>query len=348
MLESDFYSHHKLLKHLDRVVQWDRTGFVYPILVNFNLSNACNNRCPQCSTRYEDNSIVPVDRAYSLIDEFAALGVKAVGLGGGGDPTCHPDLCGIIEHIADCKLESGVVTNGYHLTDRVLDAIIGNSTWLRISLDADGPDLYRLTHGMEPGDFHRVIENIERCIEKRSILGRDIAIGLTYLIGRETIGGIANAARLAKGLGVDYIRFRPFFNWDSSVLSAEESQELAGALETAKAVADSTFHVSWAEDRCNSIQGKGKRKYGICHVHHFVAFINARLQLYPCCLLDGNSEYEFGSLVNSSFEEIWTSDARKDVCSRICLNDCPSPCMLENHNNFLWAVRQPIPHSNFL
>jgi len=85
----DVQSRFKLFNNLDRVLHWVETGQSFPILVNMTLTNRCNHRCPLCTSReYLDDRTMPTDDAKRIIAEVARLGAKAIGLGGGGDPTC--------------------------------------------------------------------------------------------------------------------------------------------------------------------------------------------------------------------------------------------------------------------
>ena len=96
----------KLFDHLERLDEWKKGGNPYPIMVDMDLSNACNHRCPGCvgSKNVENefipflekdsvnNEMMPFERAKERINQFAEAGVKSMIFGGGGDPTMHPKL----------------------------------------------------------------------------------------------------------------------------------------------------------------------------------------------------------------------------------------------------------------
>jgi len=349
MKKENLYSQYKLLKHLDRLSMWKKGEIVYPILVGFNLTNICNNRCQLCTSQRKDRTTISFEDAKDIIQQLKEVDVKSVYLAGGGDPTCHPNLEEIVRFIKDKDMEVAVCTNGYKLSEGTIDAIVNCCSWMRISLDADGPEIYKKTHGMRAEAFSKVVGNMSKLIKKRKEIKSEIIIGATYLIGQHTLPGIYNAAKLCKDMGIDYIRFRPFFNWKiNNRLKEKSAKVLLDKLERCKELESENFSVSYPEDRCEAaIKGRA-RNYKKCRVHHFNTLITPDSKIYPCCMLEDNEKYCLGDLKEKSFKEIWQSERRKKAYQQIDLNDCPNPCMLEKHNEILNAVMSEIAHSNFL
>ncbi|MDD5012061.1 MAG: radical SAM protein [Candidatus Nanoarchaeia archaeon] len=345
---TELYSEFKLLKNLDRVDYWKKGKVVYPILVGVNLTNKCNNRCPLCTSRRKDNTTISFEDAKRIIQELKDVDVKAVGYGGGGDPTCHENLEEIIRLTKSKGMDVAVCTNGYKMSDGVIDAIVDCCSWMRISLDADGPEIYKKTHGMSKDSFYRVIENMSKLAIKKRAKNSEIVIGAAYLLGPETVSGIYNAAELCKKIGIDGIRFRPFFEWKGNKLKKEEGDFMYSELERCKELENNDFSVSFTKDRCESVTVGRERKYTKCNVHHFNTLITPDMKIYPCCMLEDNPAYVLGDLKEKSFREIWESDERKNAYEKINLRDCPNPCMLEKHNEILHAFKEKITHSNFL
>jgi len=368
-LRQNLQSKYKLLNHLDRVLQWERSGTTYPILANMTLTNSCNHRCPLCTSRdFLDKRTMPNEKAKEIILQLKAAGIKAMGLGGGGDPTCHPQLKEIIEFVGKNGLEVSLTTNGQLLNEGIIDAAIRHCTWIRVSLDADAPPMFKKMHGMDEAAFYKVVENIGKLVEAKRKLNAETVIGVTYLIGSHTVEGVYNATALAKKLGVDYIRIRPFFTWDDAKKNSEgeeapviptaspkrdgsqrvfppkvvreaKAQEILKELERCKELEDEQFSVSFPADRFQTIQGKPERIHKQCYVHHFTLVISADCRLYPCCMLENNPKYCLGNLNEKSFKELWASEERKKAYNKIDFRDCPNPCMLEKHNELLWAIK---------
>lgn len=345
--DKDYNSNMKLLKHLERLLEWDQTGFVFPVLVAINPSDACNNRCPLCSTKNKSTVMMSTAEVKRILKEVREVGVKAIGYGGGGEPLCQPDLEEILRFTKELGLESSLTSNGYTLTQGCIDAIVTCCTWTRISLDADGPVIYEKTHGMKGKAFDKVCDNIRKIAEARKRLNSEMVFGLTYLIGPHTVEGIFGAAKLARDLGADYMRFRPFFDWQEDDLDLNAS--VLDELERCKELIIDSFDVTYPESRVSSrVISKNQREYGKCYVHHFMTIVDADLKVYPCCMLVGRPEYCLGDLHHKTFKELWMSEERKKAFESIDLSVCPNPCMLDDHNKFLWTLKRPINHSNFL
>ncbi len=252
IITPNLQSKYKLLNHLDKVLEWEKKGTTYPILVNMTLTNSCSHRCPLCTSRdFLDARTMSYEQAKEIIVQLKEVDVKAMGLGGGGDPTCHPHLKEIIEFISQQGIEVSLTTNGQLLNDEIIDAAIQNCTWIRVSLDADGPQLFKRMHGMDEAAFYKVTENISKLVETRKRLKSDVVIGVTYLIGPHTVEGVYNACALAKKLGVDYIRIRPFFTWDDAKKSESENKGIASSTEQTS-IEQTAFSVKTSSIKINT------------------------------------------------------------------------------------------------
>ncbi len=353
------------MKHLDRLIAFEKGETVYPIHVNINVSNRCNNSCPLCTTKNKDGKLADTKRVKEIIHELGELGVKCLGYGGGGEPTCHPDLVEIIRYSRENGMEVAVTTNGYELSDEIIETIVDCCLWIRISLDADGPEIYKKTHGMDEKAFQRVIDNLAKLIEAKKRKNSSIIIGITYLIGPHTIKGFYNAVKLCRDVGADNIRLRPFFNFGNSSYSKEKIEFIAKELARCKELATPNFLVSYPDYRVDALAASKPRAYKECLIHHLNPIITPDLKLYPCCFLIDMEKYLLGDLAKKSFKEVWVSGERTQAFKRINFKDCPNPCALDPHNKVLWAIKtnslpegmnfidllqavnEPILHANF-
>lgn len=351
-LNKNIYSQYKLLNHFNRLVNWERGKTIYPIFVDFDLSNKCNNHCPLCNgSKNLDSTITSLDDAKDIVFQLKEVDVRAIGFGGGGEPTCNPNLEEILRIVKLEKMESAIYTNCYKLSEGVIDSIVNSCIWARVSLDADGPQIYKKTHGMDGNAFSQVVKNISRLINTKERNKSDIVIGACYLIGLHSIKGVYNAAKLSKELGMDYIRFRPFLNrGEKRNFTPKQAEEMLKKLEKCKELENNNFSVSYPINRCEYelTEGDVKRSYNKCYFPDFLASITADLKVYLCCALKGNEKYCFGDLKKMSFKEIWLSKERTEIKNKINLDDCPNPCQFEKNIELLYAIKNPIIHSNFL
>jgi len=351
----EYHNDNKLLKHLDRLAMLEKEGYTYPILVDLDLTNNCNNKCPMCisSVIAPNRSMItmPFETAKDIILQLKEINVRAITFAGGGDPTCHPNLAEIIRFVKQNGMDVALFSNGYYLTEEMIDAIVDCCTWVRISLDGFDPESYKATHGMEEPAFRKVLQNISLLVKAREKKKSKLIIGVGYILCGPTVDGIYKGAELAKDLGVDYIRFRPFFKWDKDKkFTSEQAEKILDELKRTKELETKNFSISYSEERCGygTMTQKRKRAFGKCYFPHIFTSITPDLEVYPCCAFKNKKGYLLGSIKDKSFKEIWLSEERKKVHDLINLQDCPNPCQFEKYAEFLWKIKQPIPHSNFL
>jgi MoaA/NifB/PqqE/SkfB family radical SAM enzyme len=301
-------------------------------------------------TRKKDDSTIPLPKIQSLVAELKECGVKAIILGGGGEASCHPDAAAIVRLIHSSGMEVGIYTNGSELSDELIDAIARSCTWVRISLDADGPEMHRVTHGLDGKLFPRVVTNIERLVERRKTSNTEMVIGTGFLVGLHTISGLYTAVKLSRDLGVDYIRVRPFYaSGGYKKTSPEQSQAMMTEVRRCLDLQTATFCVSFPPLRWQWLQESAPaRGYTQCHAYHFSTIISANQRVYLCCFYENDEDFCLGDLSRQTFKSLWLSERRREVCDRIDVSRCPNPCILDEHNRLLHQITNPIKHANFI
>ena len=352
--QSTIFSASKLLKHLDRLVELQTTGDSRPVFMGIDMTNVCNHRCPMCNGApgelERDLSSLPFEMLEKLAEDCRELGVKAVSFGGGGDASCHPRATDVIRMFHSKGIQTSLFTNAQRLTDDLQNAVVECCSWVRISLDADGPEMFKATHGMEARDWEKVLSNVRDLTALRAKTRSDIVIGTSFLIGSHTKSGIYGAAAVARDLGVDYIRMRPFFTWNGDLPFAQaEADSVLTELERAATLNTPTFVVSYPKARtewvCDSV---AKINYTKCRIHHFITEVNADGNVHLCCHTKYNEKYRLGNLRENSLVEIWNSERRKQVYENIDYKDCAIPCKLSVHNELLESIEGAVVHENFL
>jgi len=341
----------KILKHLDRLDDFQKGNYVSPVIVDFDLTNVCNNKCPRCSASANKDSItVSLNDAKRVIVELKEADMKSIIFAGGGEPTCNPNLGEIIRFTCQQGIRVAVNTNAYQLSEEIIETIIQYCDWMRISIDADSSQMYKETHGMPEESFLQVLNNISRLVKAKNKASSEIVIGTCYLIGPHTISGISNAAKLVKELGVDNIRYRPFARWENmDSFSDVEIKNMQDELAKASQLADDNFDISYPKDRCQTMAKGRTIDYPECYAVHVVTTISADLKVYPCCRVKYQDKFCVGDLNEKSFNDVWFSENRLRVFKRINIKqDCPNPCMYERVNEIMHSVKQPVKHKEFL
>jgi len=308
----------KILYHPERIYQFLQTGETKPITWELDLTNLCNHNCPDCAG--------------------GRINKKSLDLNtGGGEPLLNPVCPQIIEYIKSKKLDVALITNGSLINKENANIILKNCTWVRISLDAGSPEIFKRTHGCNQKMFFQVLQGIKLLSDTKRAKNYKCTVGVAFLTSKETKNDMIKFTRLCRNLKVDYVQFRPY-HYDKTNIDKElaecKREEIYG------------IRVLWSINKYQHLTKP--RPYPTCYGHHFAGVINIH-KLYLCCHFRGKERYELGDLRKNTLEEIWNSERRKYVYTNIDYSDCPPVCRCDTFNRFLWQLKDRVPeHINFL
>lgn len=135
-----------------------------PLSVCIWISDICNLDCKYCYASPFSNRTIETNRLFDLIDELIDLQVFGVVLAG-GEPFLHPAILDIVSRCVDRGVQTGVLTNGTLLSERVIERLSamvrGKRFILQVSLDAIDP----ATNDVVRGAGQQVVANIQRAAE---------------------------------------------------------------------------------------------------------------------------------------------------------------------------------------
>lgn len=197
MQTNRFNAHEKILQYLDKVNTFLSIGKTL-VVVELDLTNRCNNRCPACVGRNTVKAELSWEEIERIADGLCELDCKGVILSGGGEPLLHPRFIQALELLKKKKLKIGVNTNGLALDRAKAEAIAECCEYCRISLDCGDAKLYRVTHGMDKRAFAAVIENIRYLAVFKQKTGSSLSLGTWFLTGGETVSQMVAFVKLSK------------------------------------------------------------------------------------------------------------------------------------------------------
>ncbi|HEY7284262.1 MAG TPA: radical SAM protein [Vicinamibacterales bacterium] len=116
------------------------THTAHPLLVQIIPIRRCNIDCGYCNEYDKVSPPVPTDVLMRRIDKLHELGTSVVAFSG-GEPMLHPDLDDLIRHIRARGMMAGLITNGYFLVPKRIEALNdAGLDFLQISVDNVEPD----------------------------------------------------------------------------------------------------------------------------------------------------------------------------------------------------------------
>lgn len=109
----------------------------YPITLQVAPTSRCNLKCSFCSNakrnKHEDLDINVLKR---FILDLKKIGLKAVEITGGGDPTMYDEINELISFCHKIKLDVGMITNGILLGKVIEKENLDILKWVRISANS--------------------------------------------------------------------------------------------------------------------------------------------------------------------------------------------------------------------
>ncbi|MDD5130438.1 MAG: radical SAM protein [Candidatus Omnitrophica bacterium] len=346
---------HKLMYHVPRVYQWLKGKNIYPIYIEIGLYGGCNHRCVFCAFgffQYKPD-ILGETELRRFILEAAKRGVKSILYSGEGEPLLHKDAVGIINFTKKAGIDVALVTNGVLFDKEKAAGSLNSLSWLKVSLDAGTKKNYAAIHGTVKEDFDIVIKNLREAVKIRNQKNYSCVIGAQFLLIPKNYKEVLAAAKIVRDAGADYLVIKPYSrhpanrNTPALALRYRDLARLEGEL---KKYEKSNFKIILRRNASESLEKK--KPYAHCLGLPFAAHITARGDMYPCNLFLGKQNFAFGNIGKESFKNIWEGEKRKKVMARIYakwdLTGCRKACRLDEINGYLWGLKNPGSHVNFI
>lgn len=360
------YAPNKAVWHLDSVDALRRGQQPVPKHVQLIVSDLCNQDCRSCPYRMEGYSsnqhfgaldkngaftnnptrFIPLEKVAEILDDCATMGVRAIQLTGGGEPTVHPQFDEIVRLVLERNLDLALVTNGVKLSAQAINDLM-QATWLRVSIDAGNPGTYTAYRRCPESHWFKMLDNVARLVEAKRRTGSAVTIGVGFVVTRENYTEIVDAVLLARTLGVDNVRVSAAFTVDGAEYHREIHE--AAKLQTAQAVAHSTetFRVyDMLGDRVSDLE-EGTPDYSFCGIQHFTTYIGGDQNVYRCCVTSYNDQGLLGSLKHQRLRDLWLSDDKRQRMQTFDARTCER-CMFNNRNRAINAALERPDHENFV
>lgn len=347
---------HKLMYHVNRVSAWLNDEMIYPIYIEISPIGACNHRCSFCGLdfmKYQNRKLNSV-RLIKVLEEVQSLGVKSVMFAGEGEPLLHKKMGDIARCGQRAGLDISFTTNGVFLKGSLAQDVIASSKWIKISFNAGTAETYAKIHRTKTDDFHNVLENLKHAVAFRESNYLNCTLGMQALLLPENEHEIVPLAQMAGDIGMDYLVVKPFSQHPQSHakkygnLQYEQFMYLAQQLQQYQSESFKVFF------RANTMQkwDHKERSYKQCLALPFWSYIDAGGNVWGCSMFLNDDKFLYGNVLTSSFKDIWEGSKRAASLSHVknCLNvsNCRINCRMDQINEYLWELKHPSPHVNFI
>lgn len=344
---------HKLMYHVSRVQEWLDKGDTFPIYIEISPIGKCNHRCVFCSFDYlgYENPILDKGVLIERIREMKSLGLRAIMYAGEGEPLLHPRINEIVRFANSIGIDVSITTNGV-LLHKFIEESLKYLTWIRISLDAGSKDTYAKIHNCKPEDYSLVISNLEEMVEQKKANNLGCTIGTQLILLRTNYQEVVSLASVLRDIGVDYFSVKPYSQHPSSASKVDSDftyEELENLNKALRIVETQEFKVVF---RSSALGRVGKEKeYEQCLGLPFFAYIDSKGDVNTCSTFLGDADFCYGNIYESTFDDIWRGSKRKRVLEMAYNMDvsiCRENCRLDPINEYLWGLKHPSSHINFI
>lgn len=149
----------------------------YPLLVDLELADICNLKCPMCPTTTDEfkdkrrKGLMDVNLAKKIIDEIAGK-VFALRLSWIGESTLHPQFIELIEYAKERGIqEVAFLTNGFKLDlDYFKKLVDAGADWITISIDGIGDMYSKIRKPLVFEDIYQKLKDIKQYKDENNLI----------------------------------------------------------------------------------------------------------------------------------------------------------------------------------
>ncbi len=355
---------HKLIYHPNRVSQWlesdsnwNKQKNIYPIYVEITPIGSCNHRCTFCSVDYIGYKSIKQDEKIleTRIREMGRLGVKSIMFAGEGEPTLYKPLTHILDVCSESGIDTSLTTNALAMNTKSMHNYMKNCKWIKVSINAGDKETYAKVHQTKEDDFDKVVHNLTYMSKIKKENGYKCTVGSQMLLLPENKDSTLSLARKMKDAGVDYLVIKPYTQslYGTSRVYEGLTYENMMYLETElKKIETENFKIIFRANTMKKLEEESQ-PYKKCYsTPYFWSYIMADGSVYGCSAYLQNDKFNYGNINNQTFQEIWEGNKRKQgitfIENNLDISMCRKNCRMDEVNRYLWNLKNPTSHVNFI
>lgn len=355
---------HKMIYHLDRIQAWQNGQRFAPVHIDMGLTKFCNTACLYCYAVVQNmtkGTMIGREALLQFVEDCGKLGVKSLGFIGDGEPTLNPTLYDATVLAASLGIDTSMATNGLLLDmDRAHD-LLKNMSYIRFNLSAGTPEGFRRVHQSSENNFRLLIAKIRELVKIKKENNYKCTLGLQMVLIPECFDEVLAEAELGAELGVDYFVIKHCSDSEYKEIGIDYDAylQIGDILKQAESLSNDNYVVQAKWNKINAagetnLYKDGYRKYDQCFGTPFLLQISGNGKIYPCGPFFNKERFYIGDLHKDSFYDLVANSERywqvhKDVAESVDVHkDCAIGCRQDYVNKFLWDLKNPPEHINFI
>jgi radical SAM protein with 4Fe4S-binding SPASM domain len=205
-----------------------------------------------------------------------------------------------------------------------------------------------------------LVEKMKTMVKVRKENNYKCTIGIQMVLIPENFDEIINLAELGAELGVDYLQIKQCSDTEYHELgiNPKDYELVQDVLKEAEKLSTLDYLVKVKWNKINILGDTenyrdGIRKYDICYGTPLLGQISGNGKVYPCGPFFEKKRFLMGDINEESYYDIVKSDrywnVQQDVVDNVDVHcDCTIGCRQDYINKFLWDLKNPPEHINFV
>jgi radical SAM protein with 4Fe4S-binding SPASM domain len=278
---------------------------------------SCNLRCKHClvSAGKSLEGELSKEEIIRLVDEASELGVKRFYITG-GEPFMREDILEIVDYITNKKgHELIILTNAMLLDDKkvsLLKSIISPRLVIQVSLEGPNAKIHDKLRGT--GSYEKALRGI------KNLLKAGIVPIVSTAINKYNEDHIKETSDFLSTLGIKehsilwmHAKGRGANNLNELFVPSDKIAQIMRDLKKEYLTEDDVI-VDNMEAMKARIRAKRGRKYDLCHNCWDKICVNSDGHVYPCASLNGDKNFDAGSIRERSLKDIWLNSEVMNRC----------------------------------
>jgi radical SAM protein with 4Fe4S-binding SPASM domain len=287
-------------------------GFPSPVVVNWEITSACNLRCPHCYARAgaKKPEELSLDEQKKVVKQISELRPAVIDVSG-GEPLLHPHFEELATHATTMLRPLGtkvkLLTNGVLIDDAMARFVAATFDFVHISIDGIGEthDRFRKSAGSYQAAVNAIV-----CLRNANT-----PVCMTVTIHKNSVNEIQAICNLAKELNVNRLRFGFFSSAGRGVENAQaETLTPQKRRKVYQSIVEYRDHLPGipidSRERFYGMDSTecSSETFGcgslFCRAGTRIMFISSQGYVTPCYMLNEPRHYA-GSIRNAHLIDIW-------------------------------------------
>lgn len=308
--------YNKILKYSDSIKNNLRK---FPASIQIALTDNCFNKCYMCGHwKRKIKDTIDTNKLIDFIKYGKDNGLESICFSG-GDPFAFNDLNIVMKICKELSIEYGFITAGY-VPDFVDIELLKNSSFIRISLDSV-TNYENCRGGIDIGI---VIDSIKKLIKN------NIAISFGITVHSLNAFDIENILKFILTLeNVKEVRTWPVRGDFGKAIVDEDFIKMINKYNDILTANNIDTNISDLPQHL--LYGETKNTFKHCMIGKLHAFIGADGNIFPCCVIAGDSkDHDYGIVLgNINNFNIDEFNLNVEKMSKISFKDLPECCKTE-------------------